>query len=923
VPETTPALTVERTDTDEFSLVGVTWAYDPAVTDTVVQVRVQDADGAWGGWTEVVSETADKDLATAPGSPQQRGGTAPLWTGPSTGVQAELVTRSGAQPTDVQLDLVDPGTSDADDELGSGEITDTANAAQSMPAVYSRAQWGADEAIRTWAPEYASTIKAATVHHTADSNGYTADQVPAIMRSIYRYHTVSLRWGDIGYNVIVDKFGRLWEGRAGGLASTVIAAHAGGFNTGTFGVSMLGNYDVVGVPQATVDSVSAIIAWKFALYGINPRGTTVLTSAGGGTSRYAAGTPVTLPTIFAHRDVGATACPGAYGFARMGEIRDRVTATVGNYVSPVAEHYANPAVKAMMGNPLDIERTSADGIGRYRNYQYGTIIWHPSAGVHGLVGGIRGLWISLGSERGTLGYPTTEIRCGLTGGGCAQDFQHGSVYWSDPTGSRPLYGGIRAVYQAGGAEAGALGYPSTDMVCALPGGGCRQQFQRGVISWSPATGAFAVTGAIYTSWNAQGAQSGPLGYPRDAMTCTAEQGCWQSFQGGALTWRSDLPDTRTVSGAVGAMWLAASGGNGPLGAPLAELTCTLPGGGCSQTFAGGSAVWWPDTGAHAVLTKFLGLWTATGRESGPLGKPVSSTVCGVADGCTQEFQKASLAWSPDTGTRTVTDGIRAYWTAARGAAGFLGYPRAEVDCTTVAGICQQSFQGGDVVSTAATGTKAVSGAIRTRWVTSSGAAGALAAPSIDMVCGLARGGCAQHFQGGTVHWSAASDAHATYGSIRQVWHAMGAETSALAYPTTEMDCATVAGICRQDFQGGSLVWSPTGGTRAVSGAIGQVWAASGAAGAVGVPVTDMVCGLNRGGCGQHFARGSIFWLPTTGGHVVEGGIRDAWFAQNGQDGVLGYPVSGMVCSAAVAGCEQRFQGGTLRWEAASGRVLRR
>ena len=81
------------------------------------------------------------------------------------------------------------------------------------------------------------------MHHTADTNNYTADQVPAMMRSIYRYHTVSRGWGDIGYNVIVDKYGRLWEGRFGGLASTVIGAHAGGFNTGTFGVSMLGNYD--------------------------------------------------------------------------------------------------------------------------------------------------------------------------------------------------------------------------------------------------------------------------------------------------------------------------------------------------------------------------------------------------------------------------------------------------------------------------------------------------------------------------------------------------------------------------------------------------------------------------------------------------------------------------------------------------------
>ena len=321
VAETVPTLTVSRSDTDPFSLVGVTWAYDPAVTDTVVQIRVQDEDGEWGAWTQVTVEDADQEEDAASGA-ARRGGTAPLWTGPSTGVEAELVTRAGGQPTDVSLDLVDPGTSEADDSLTTPDIQDTADAATAMPDVYSRAQWGADETIRTWDPEYATTIRAATLHHTADTNNYTADQVPAMMRSIYRYHTVSRGWGDIGYNVIVDKFGRLWEGRYGGLASTVIGAHAGGFNTGTFGVSMLGNYDTSGTPQAMVDSVAAIIAWKLSLYGVDPHGSVVLTSSGGGTSRYAAGTMVTLPTIFGHRDVGSTTCPGRYGYAQLDRIRD-------------------------------------------------------------------------------------------------------------------------------------------------------------------------------------------------------------------------------------------------------------------------------------------------------------------------------------------------------------------------------------------------------------------------------------------------------------------------------------------------------------------------------------------------------------------------------------------------------------------------
>ena len=320
-----PVLAVSQPETEPFKAVGVTWAADPAVTDTVVQVRVADAAGVWGDWTELEHEASDID-APAGEQAELRGGTSPLWVGEGHGVEVELLTRSGAAPTAVQAQLIDPGESAADAAPGRAAVRDQAHAASSMPTIFTRAQWGADERIRTWAPEYAPTIKAATIHHTADSNDYTADQVPQIMRSMYQYHTVSRGWGDIGYNVLVDKFGRIWEGRYGGLASTVVGAHAGGFNTGTFGVSMLGNYDLVEPSAAMLEGVAQVIAWKLSLYGVDPRGTTRLVSGGGGTAKYAAGVTVTEQTVFAHRDVGATACPGRYGFAKMDTIRSRVTA---------------------------------------------------------------------------------------------------------------------------------------------------------------------------------------------------------------------------------------------------------------------------------------------------------------------------------------------------------------------------------------------------------------------------------------------------------------------------------------------------------------------------------------------------------------------------------------------------------------------
>jgi len=323
VPATLPALTVSRTGTEEFSLVGVTWAYDPTVTETEVRIRARSVAGTWGEWSEIVVQDPGQSAPGTPGA-SVRGGTEPVWTGPSAGIEAEVVTRSGGQPRDVRLDLVDPGTSAADTVAGTPQAQDGAAAALDMPPVHSRAEWGADERIRTWEPEYAPTIRAATLHHTAETNAYTAAQVPAMIRAIYRYHAVSRGWGDIGYNVVVDKFGRLWEGRYGGLESTVVGAHAGGFNTGTFGVSMLGNYDQVDTTPPTVDAVAAFIAWKFSLFGLDPRADTTLTSAGGGTSRYSPGVSVTLPTIFAHGDVGHTTCPGRYGRARLPEIRAAV-----------------------------------------------------------------------------------------------------------------------------------------------------------------------------------------------------------------------------------------------------------------------------------------------------------------------------------------------------------------------------------------------------------------------------------------------------------------------------------------------------------------------------------------------------------------------------------------------------------------------
>ncbi len=190
-----------------------------------------------------------------------------------------------------------------------------------MPKVITRAGWGANENNRCKGADYDSKLVGATVHHTAGSNNYTESQSAGIVRGIYQYHAQTLGWCDIGYNALVDKYGNIFEGRYGGLDKNVQGAHAGGFNTGTFGISMMGNYTSVAPSEAALNSVGNMIGWRLKVAGIKPTGQIQMTSGGTSYSKYGYGKQVTLPTIFAHRDVGNTTCPGDAGYAQMGKIR--------------------------------------------------------------------------------------------------------------------------------------------------------------------------------------------------------------------------------------------------------------------------------------------------------------------------------------------------------------------------------------------------------------------------------------------------------------------------------------------------------------------------------------------------------------------------------------------------------------------------
>jgi uncharacterized protein with LGFP repeats len=70
-----------------------------------------------------------------------------------------------------------------------------------------------------------------------------------------------------------------------------------------------------------------------------------------------------------------------------------------------------------------------------------------------------------------------------------------------------------------------------------------------------------------------------------------------------------------------------------------------------------------------------------------------------------------------------------------------------------------------------------------------------------------------HFQGGTIIYSAASGTHDVRGAIRNRWGSLGSERGALGYPIS--DEYDVPGGKRSDFQRGSITWDALTGTTTV------------------------------------------------------------------------------------------------------------
>lgn len=252
----------------------------------------------------------------------------------------------------------------------------------------------------------------------------------------------------------------------------------------------------------------------------------------------------------------------------------------------LAAWQAQGSEQGTMGYPTSGQLCGLVGGGCYQDFEGGQFHWSAATGAQISQNPILEYWQGRGSESSALGYPESGPRCGLKDGGCYQDYERGLVHWTSGTQAHATLGETLDAWARANYEHGVLGYPTTDDRCGLTGGACRQDFQGGRIYWVSGTSAHPISGPFLEKWLQLGGEEGSLGYPISDQRCgLKESGCYQDFQGGLMHW-TPATGARATSGAILKAWAALNYEHGRMGFPTTDQVCDA-GGRCTQTFQGG------------------------------------------------------------------------------------------------------------------------------------------------------------------------------------------------------------------------------------------------------------------------------------------------------------------------------------------------
>jgi hypothetical protein len=349
--------------------------------DAGIEVRARDLDGRWSDWLAVAAahghgpDPGGEGAHATRGSGTERaaeGGargsalTDPVWTGPARAFEL----RAKRPLRGARVVLVDPGHP-ASAAAAKRYVTTNLPAGPGQPRIIARSSW-ATASCRPRVAAGLGAVQLAFVHHTVNSNAYSPSQSAAMIRAICLFHKYGNGWNDIGYNFVVDRYGQIFEARAGGTDETVVGAQAGGYNLFSTGVALLGNFSGVGPSRKTFDALARLLAWKLSLHGVALPGavTVQVSSQGAPYSRYRAGAHVRLNRISGHRDADTTTCPGAGMYRQLPRLRQAVRrlapevgalTLVGQAGAPGSVTVAGSLAEAaapIAGAPVEVQRRS-------------------------------------------------------------------------------------------------------------------------------------------------------------------------------------------------------------------------------------------------------------------------------------------------------------------------------------------------------------------------------------------------------------------------------------------------------------------------------------------------------------------------------------------------------------------------------------
>ncbi|WP_172952147.1 glucosaminidase domain-containing protein [Propionibacterium freudenreichii] len=563
-----------------------------------------------------------------------------------------------------------------------------------------------------------------------------------------------------------------------------------------------------------------------------------------------------------------------------------------------------------IGLPTGDERDLGNGMW-VQQFQNGRIFWSGATGGHATNGDIAAAYAALGdSAYSYLGLPTADpvsVRSGVM-----QSFQSGRIFWSPTTGAHIVHGGINDTYTSLGSSAFAdLGLPTSDE--AAVANGWAQQFEKGSIFWSYATAGVVVhgnIGAIYASLGTDGPAS--LGLPSGQVTTLADGSQYQQFQRGLIYW-SQASGARIVHNGIGDTFAAMASAPSAMGMPTGDEV-DLGNGAWMQQFQNGRIYWSGATGGHAIKGGIGDTFAAMGDSAyGLLGLPTGDETV-LSNGWFQHFQNGSIFWSYPTAGILVKGGIGDTFAAMASAPSAMGMPTGdEVDLGN--GAWMQQFQNGRIYWSGATGGHAIKGGIGDTFAAMGDSAyGLLGLPTGDEVSLPA--GWYQQFQGGRIYWFGPTGGHMVRGGIGDSYVNQGASTGLLGLPTSSEISAD--GGSYQVFQGGRIYWKDGLGSATVRGAMLDAYLSMNASsGLLAFPRGGEVA--IAGGALQDFEGGRLYWHPNSYAYLVRGAIGATYDAWGGSSGALGFATSNE--NPTADGTIQSFQNGTIAWKNSGGTVV--